>query len=185
MKHQDRPIGVDADAAVELGVEVQLNHPVYQSSMTLVPVGGERGSPASNQCFWENGGSGGGGLASVLTSGALAISAVDRWNPLLHHPAGGCLLRLPCLHELSGQLTQLFRVGCRFQGAIELFDLKALLDGELNAAVHVDLHEGVIARYRQKTNNLLQIARISRFFRNLSLNRCSWDCVCRWCGSFS
>ena len=109
------------------------------------------------------------GLQTVIMPGGLLISATDRWHALLHHPAGGCFLRLPGLHELPGQLAQLIGVGCRFQGAIELFDLKALLNGELNAAVHADLHEGVIAKYPQKTNNLLQIARLSRFLRNLSL----------------
>ena len=117
----------------------------------------------------------------ALTSGDLAISAADRWHALLHHPAGRCFLRLPCLHELPGQLAKLLGISCRFKSAIELFDLKVLLKGELNAAVHADLHGGVIASYRQKTNNLLRIARLNRFLRNLSLSSCPVNDACRSC----
>ena len=84
----------------------------------------------------------------LSVSGLQTVSCLVGYRSVL--PIGGMpcfitqlvlLLRLPGLHELPGQLAQLIGVGCRFQGAIELFDLKALLDGELDAAVHADLHE--------------------------------------------
>ena len=121
----------------------------------------------------------------VPTAGGLAVSAADRRHALPHHPTGGCLLRLPRRHELPGQLTQLIGVSRCFQGAIELFDLKALLNCELDAAVHVDLHEGVTASYRQKANNLLQIARLSRFLRNFSLKRLNRELCLFWCSCLS
>ena len=46
------------------------------------------------------------GLQTVFMPGGLLIRSTDRWHALLHHPVRGCFLRLPCLHELPGQLAR-------------------------------------------------------------------------------
>ena len=53
LKHQDRPVGVNTDAAVQLGVEIQLNHSDNEGPGTLVPVPAELGLLCHNPVVAE------------------------------------------------------------------------------------------------------------------------------------
>ena len=103
----------------------------------------------------------------VLRSGAICT---EGWQGLSDGPGCRRFLGLPGLHQLSCQLTQLIGILRGVECSVELFDLEALLGGELDAAVHEDLQWGVHARYRDEPNVLLQIALLLKNFRESSPN---------------